>query len=175
MSFYNRKATRLSKYNYSEKGAYFITICTQNRKPVLSKISIVGDGVLDVPENKLTFIGEIADKNLKSLSRFYKDISVDKYVIMPNHIHMLIQIKSDSVSGSSRTPTPTNMKIPHFISTFKRLCNKEYGKNIWQRSFHDHIIRNQKDYDRIWTYIEINPYKWEQDCFYKKGDISTHK
>ncbi len=174
MDFPRRKSTRLKNYDYDTPGAYFITICTKDRQQILSKIC-VGDGVLDVPENKLTFIGEIADKNMKSLSRFYKDISVDKYVIMPNHIHMLIQIKSDSVSGSSRTPTPTNMKIPHFISTFKRLCNKEYGTNIWQRSFHDHVIRNQKDYERIWNYIEINPYKWEQDCFYKKEDISTQE
>lgn len=175
MGFYNRKSTRLSKYNYSEKGAYFITICTQNRKNILSEISIVGDGVLDVPKNKLTFMGKIADKTINNLNGFYNNITIDKYVIMPNHIHLLIQITSDSVSGSSRTPTPTNMEIPRFVSTFKRFCNQEYGKNIWQRSFHDHIIRNQKDYDRIWNYIETNPYKWEQDCFYNKEDISTHR
>ena len=174
MDLPKRKPTRLKGYDYSTPGAYFITICTKDRKELLSNI-IVGDGVPYVPKNILTQYGKIADKYINQMSEFYDNIFVDKYVIMPNHIHMLIQIKSDSVSGSSRTPTPTNMKIPHFISTFKRLCNKEYGKNIWQRSFHDHIIRNQKDYDRIWTYIEINPYKWEQDCFYKKGDISTHK
>ena len=172
MEFYNRKSTRLLKYNYSEKGAYFITICTHNRKNILSEIVSVGDGVLDVPKNKLTLIGKVADQQLNNFNNFYSNITIDKYVIMPNHIHLLIQITSDSVSGSSRTPTPTNMEIPRFVSTFKRFCNQEYDKNIWQRSFHDHIIRNQKDYDRIWNYIETNPYKWEQDCFYKKEDIS---
>ena len=167
MSLPKRKSTRLKNYDYNTPGAYFITICTKDRKQILSQIC-VGDGVLDVPENKLTFYGKVAKKHITAMSNFYENISVDKYVIMPNHIHLLIQIKSSSVNGSSRTPNPTNNEVSRFVSTFKRFCNKEYGKNIWQRLSNDHIIRNQKDYERIWTYIDINPIKWEQDCFYQK-------
>ncbi len=167
MNLPKRKSTRLKSYDYNAPGAYFITICTKDRKQILSHIC-VGLGVLDEPKNKLTYYGKIADKYLTQMSNFYDNITLDKYVIMPNHIHLLIQIKSKPTSGSSRTPSPTNNEISRFISTFKRFCNKEYGRNIWQSLSHDHVVRNQKDYDRIWTYIEINPYKWEQDVYIKK-------
>ena len=170
MDLPKRKPTRLKNYDYSTPGAYFITICVKDRKPLLSKIC-VGDGVLDVPENNLTYYGRIAEKHITEMSKFYENLSVDKYVIMPNHIHLLIQIKSECSGGSSRTPNPTNSEISRFVSTFKRFCNKEYGENIWQRLSNDHIVRNQKDYERIWTYIDINPLKWELDCFYEKSDI----
>jgi len=92
---------------------------------------------------------------------FYDHLSVDKYVIMPDHIHFLITVKN----GQSGTPVPTgvnntNSVIAKFVSTFKRFCNKEYGNNIWQPRYYDHVIRNQQDYNEIWEYIENNPQKW---------------
>ena len=131
---------------------------------MLSEI-IVGDGVLDVPQNMLTDYGRIADKYINQINEFYGYISVDKYVIMPNHVHFILSIEN-AENGTSRTPSPTNSEISKFVSTFKRFCNKEYGANIWQRSFHDHIIRNQKDYEKIWKYIDGNVLNWEKDCFY---------
>ena len=166
MNLPKRKPTRLKGYDYSTPEAYFVTICTQERKKILSNI-IVGDGVLDVPQNILSNYGEIANKYIKQMNGFYKHISVDKYVIMPNHIHFILSI-TDLKIGTSRTPSPTNSEISKFISTFKRFCNREYGKNIWQRSFHDHIIRDEKDYQKIWEYIDTNPLKWELDCFYNE-------
>ena len=86
---------------------------------------------------------------------------------MPNHIHLIIKIVNESHIGMSQAPYPTsNAIIPKFISLFKRYCNREIGNNIFQRSFHDHIIRNENDYLKIWNYIETNPVKWEEDCFY---------
>ncbi len=159
-----RKPTRLNGYDYSSPGAYFITICVKDRKQILSKI-IVGDGVLDVPKNQLTQYGLIADKYINQMNNFYDYISVDKHVIMPNHIHLLLSI-TDFENGTSRTPSPTNSIVSKFISTFKRFCNKEYGKNIWQRQSNDHIIRGEKDYQKIWEYIDANVLRWEKDCFY---------
>ena len=159
-----RKPTRLKYFDYSTPGVYFITICTKDRKQLLSEI-IVGDGVLDVPQNMLTDYGRIADKYINQINEFYGHISVDKYVIMPNHVHFILSIEN-AENGTSRTPSPTNSEISKFVSTFKRFCNKEYGANIWQRSFHDHIIRNQKDYEKIWKYIDGNVLNWEKDCFY---------
>ncbi len=159
-----RKPTRLKDYDYSTPGAYFITICVKDRKQILSKI-IVGDGVLDVPKNILTKYGIIADKYINQLNDFYDYIFVDKYVIMPNHIHLLLSIK-DFENGTSRTPSPTSSIVSKFISTFKRFCNKEYGENIWQRLSNDHIIRGEKDYQKIWEYIDSNVIRWEKDCFY---------
>ncbi len=150
MNLPKRKPTRLKGYDYSEPGAYFITICVKERKELLSEI-IVGDGVLNVPQNILTQYGEIADKYINQMNEFYKHLSVDKYVIMPNHIHFILSI-TDLRIGTSGTPSPTNSEI----STFKRFCNKEYGKNIWQRLSNDHIIRGEKDYQKIWEYIDTN-------------------
>ncbi len=164
MEFPNRKPTRLKDYDYSRPGAYFVTICTKDRRKILSEI-IVGGDVLDAPQNILYPRGEIANKHLLSMCNFYDNISITKYVIMPNHIHLLIQIE-DSDNGPPRTSVPTKSLLSNFVSTFKRFCNKECGENVWQRSFHDHIIRNEQDYLKIAEYIETNPLKWESDCFY---------
>lgn len=158
MSLPDRKKNRLENYDYSSGGAYFITICVKNRKKILS--DIVGAGVPDCPKIQLLYHGVIADKYIKQLDGFYKNISISKYVIMPDHIHLIVTVNN----GQSGTPAPTrdinkNSEISKFVSTFKRFCNKEYGENIWQRSFYDHIIRNQKDYNEIWEYIEHNPEK----------------
>ncbi len=114
----------------------------------MSKI-IVGTGVLDCPQNVLTNYGEIANKHLMKMSDFYENIKIDKFVIMPNHIHLLIRILSYGPSG---TPVPANSMIAKYISTFKRFSNKEYVENIWQAPSNDHIIRGEKDYLKIWEY-----------------------
>ena len=167
-----RKPTRLGGFDYSTNGAYFITICTQNRKNILSKI--VGTGVLDCPQNRLTKYGEIADKYIKQLNDFYDHLSVESYIIMPNHIHLLLFVKENNnvmQFGQSRTPVPTNVERANsvcskFVSTFKRFCNKEYGENIWQSRFHDHIIRNREDYEEHLRYIHDNPIMWQFDELY---------
>jgi len=96
-------------------------------------------------------------------------IRVEKFAVMPNHIHLLLIVEMDQ-NGTSRAPSPTNALIPHFISTFKRFCNREIGENVFQRSYHDHVIRNQQDYLKIWEYIDNNPKQWELDCFYVKEE-----
>ena len=174
-----RKPTRLKNYDYSSAGAYFITICTKERKKLLSEIC-VGTDVLDGPHINLTEYGKIAEKHIKNMDSFYENLSVKNYIIMPNHIHLLIEIKETEKwmknicgqqnkieeNGPSGTPVPTNSTIARFISTFKRFCNKEYGKNIWQYRSNDHIIRDSVEYEKIWNYIEYNTVKWEEDCFY---------
>ena len=77
---------------------------------------------------------------------------------MPDHIHLLLFI--DNFNGASRTSRPTHSLLSRTISGFKRLCNKEIGENIWQSSFYDHIIRDEKDYKVRWQYIEDNPAAW---------------
>ena len=139
----------------------------------------VGGDVLDAPQIKLLKHGEIADKYLRQLNDFYKNISVEKYVIMPNHIHLILFVENiPSIlnnleiedGGASRTSPPTMVNqhstVAKFISTFKRFCNKECGDNIWQRSFYDHIIRNQNDYNEVVKYIDENPIKWRFDKLY---------
>ena len=159
-----RKNNRLKDYDYSRAGAYFLTICTKDNHKILGKV--VGDGVLDVLYCKLSEIGKIVDMQIQTMNNLYKHVQVEEYVIMPNHIHLIIFVDNN---GSSRTPTPTNAAIPSFISTLKRYTNKACGLSIWQRSYHDHIIRNGPDYLRIWQYIEQNPAKWTEDRYFVDG------
>ena len=154
----NRKPNRIDEYDYNQNGAYFVTICTQDRRKILSRI-IVGDGAHDVPKVALTQMGEIAQKYILSSNRI-PGITVDKFVIMPDHIHIILSIDETARKGTSKAPSPTNAAIPHLISTFKRFCHREIGTPIFQRSYYDHVIRSQKDYDEIWQYIENNPMKW---------------
>ena len=166
----NRKTPRYQSFDYNSVGVYFITICTQNRRSILSLV--VGTGVLDCPQIELTQYGEIADKYIKQLNDFYEHLSVEKYVIMPNHIHFLLWVKENKTdNGQSRTPVPTNIEransvCSQFVSTFKRFCNKEYGENIWQARFNDHIIRNRDDYEEHVKYICENPIRWYYDELY---------
>ena len=131
--------------------------------------SIVGTGVLDCPQIELTKQGAVAEKYIKQLDEFYESISVDSYVIMPNHIHILLQIKANGQSG---TPVPTsglrsNSVISQFVSTFKRFCNGEYGCNIWQARFYDHVVRNEGDYIKHLQYISENPLRWKDDELFR--------
>ena len=175
-----RKTTRLKNADYNQNQAVFLTICTKERKCVLSRV--VGTGVLDGPQIELTKCGQIADKYIKQLDVFYDDLSIESYVIMPNHIHIMLWIKGEGNGpsgtlvptrdeddcGPSGTPVPTvQNSIPsRFLSTFKRFCNKEYGKNIWQYRSYDHIIRNPKDYEEHVRYILENPTCWYYDELY---------
>ena len=122
---------------------------------------------LDGPQIELTKYGQIADKYIRQLNDFYNDLSVESYVIMPNHIHIMLWVKGAG-TGPSRTPVPTvqNFVPSRFVSTFKRFCNKEYGVNIWQYRSNDHIIRNRQDYDEHLRYIYENPIRWYYDELY---------
>ena len=163
--FKNRKTIRLKNVDYNLNQAVFLTICTKERKCILSHI--VGTGVLDGPQIKLTKYGQIAEKYIKQLNDFYDNLSVDAYVIMPNHIHIMLWVKGEE-NGPSRTPVPTvQNSIPsRFVSTFKRFCNMECGRNIWQYRSNDHIIRNRTDYYEHLRYIYENPTRWVYDDLY---------
>ena len=147
----NRKLNRLEYYDYSQNGAYFVTICTQDRKPVLG--TIVGDG-FPVPNQ----IGEIAEEYIRRISEKYSEVTVDRYVIMPDHIHILLRI------DGTGTPSPT---MGNVVGWYKYQVTKQVnllrnmpGEKLFQRSYYDHVIRNQQDYDEIWQYIENKPRKW---------------
>ncbi|MBR5504933.1 MAG: transposase [Clostridia bacterium] len=154
-----RKPTRLKGYDYSAAGAYFITICVKNRKELLSKI-IVGDDAYIVPKNQISNYGSICDKYINNINNKYENVTVDKYVIMPNHIHLIIFLH-----GTMRASSPTK-NIKDIIRSFKTMVTKEIGNSIWQRSYHDHIIRDKNDYQKIWEYIDTNVQRWDKDCFY---------
>ena len=165
MNYPERKTNRLSSYDYSTPGAYFITICTQNKAKILGEI--VGGGALDAPYVHLSKMGETAKRHILSGNRI-PELTVDKFVIMPNHIHLLLLITNPKPAGTSKVPSPANALIPHFVSTLKRFCHHDIGSVIFQRSYHDHVIRSEKDYQKIWEYLDNNPARWKEDCFFSE-------
>ena len=92
------------------------------------------------------------------MSNFYTNIILEKYVIMPNHVHMLLQVKDEQGTR------PTTLSA--FVGSFKRFCNKSCGEDLWQSRSYDHVVRNEKDYQRIWEYIDNNPTRWTEDSLY---------
>ena len=165
MDLPKRKQIRLKEYDYSTDGAYFVTVCTKDKRHILSKIC-VGGGIPDAPYIELTEKGEIVREQFEIMNHLYEDINVNHYVIMPNHIHFIIEISN----GRSETPAPTraNAIVPKYISTFKRFTNKKCGIELWQRSYYDHIIRNESDLIEKQNYILSNPYKWIEDEYYSQ-------
>ena len=120
----------------------------------------------DGPSIELLPYGRIAAKYINQLNDFYDNLRVESYVIMPNHIHILLRV----LEGPSRRPVPTiqNSVVSRFVSTFKRFCNKEYGNNVWQARSYDHVIRDQADFDKHLQYIYENPFGWTKDTLYSK-------
>ena len=102
--------------------------------------------------------------NIK-IPKIYPSVSVDYYVIMPNHVHLILNLNDPK--GGRQVASPT---VSTIVGNMKRAVSKTIGHGIWQRSFHDHVIRDAKDYNEIATYIEANPLNWEADCFYGEGE-----
>ena len=159
-----RKNPRLKGFDYGTTGAYFLTICTQNRKNILGEI------VREVaPLPRLSPFGEIVDRCIQKIPEKYSEASVDCYVIMPNHIHILLSIVKDDGRGN---PSPT---VDTVIGWLKYQATKEINKlrnsagdRIFQRSFFDHIVRNYDDYCEIYKYIYENPSRWDYDKLYSE-------
>lgn len=179
MTLPSRKPNRLPKYDYSSGGMYFITICTAERKNLFWTKDTVSDVGADIirplcPDDNvqdfiqtpsavpLSAIGQIADIAVRDIAFHYEGVSVNHYVIMPNHIHLMLSI---TAAGGRLIAAPT---VSTIIGQFKRHVSRKVGHGIWQKSFHDHIIRDERDYQKIWSYIECNPWYWETDCFYNK-------
>ena len=101
---------------------------------------------------------------MNQIPELFPEIRVDKYVIMPNHVHAILILDKE---GSKDI---TSVIGQYKMSVTKRVHTIDKNLNVWQRSFHDHIIRNQKEYEKIWEYIQNNPQKWEEDCFYLKDN-----
>ncbi|MCL2377366.1 MAG: transposase [Defluviitaleaceae bacterium] len=161
-----RKHPRLKSYDYSQNGYYHVTICTQSKLPILSQ---VGRGLAPAAELTLTTIGKIVENQLLDLPNRFPGITIDKYVIMPTHIHVIIVIGC-SAAGASPRPTLSDV-VRVFKPMSTRLCNQDdnvTGRQIWQASFYDEIIRDERMYQNIWKYIDENPAKWAEDCYYAR-------
>lgn len=184
MELRTRKPNRLKNYDYSAPGCYFITICVKERAPLFwtHDVPRVGADIIrpHTPDllqqsgtNKcdcggstrpfvLSRYGKIVEQAILQVPNYYPNVTLNKYVIMPNHVHILLSLV---VSDGRMVSAPTK-SIGTIIGQMKRSVSKMAGFSLWQKGFHDHIVRNRADYLRVWNYIENNPTCWEEDCYY---------
>jgi len=163
-----RKTIRLKDHDYSQAGYYFVTLCVKDGHEMLGRVvAVVGDDAHIVPPFVArSKYGDIVDKHIKNIDNTNDDVFVDKYVVMPNHVHMILVVRSLAMNGGNGTmwaSSPTTARIPSVVRSLKTLVAKECGFSFWQRSYHDHIIRDEDEYKRIWQYIDENPANWAED------------
>ena len=166
-SLHNRKSIRLKNYDYSEPGDYFVTVCAKNRKNLFG----------EVVSNKmiLSEVGEIINRCWLEIPKHFSNVELDISQIMPNHLHGILEESiSDPIVGNSHGCSLQGgqdkrqyQKLPVIVSQFKssvvRICNQNDLSAKWQKSYYDHIIRNEKSYDKIYDYIELNIGTWQED------------
>jgi len=153
-----RKGVRLKGHDYASAGYYFVTFCVKDKHELLGQIV----GAIDPdrpPAVELTPLGECIEASIQMVDR--DRVRVDKYVIMPNHVHCIIVI-SPQAGDRGRSP------LHYIVRSIKSYATKKFGYSIWQKSYHDRIIRNEADYHRVCQYIDQNPAKWTEDEYYTK-------
>ncbi len=158
-----RKKNRIQDFDYGKVGAYFVTICIENRKPVLWNMDAVGAATCRPQSVALSHFGETVDLAINQIPTHYSNVKVDHYCIMPNHIHMILSIMTDESGRQIAAPT-----ISTIIGNMKRWVSMKIGYSIWQKSFYDHIIRDCDDYNVRVKYIHENPIRWYYDELYTK-------
>ena len=189
---HHRRSIRLPGYDYSECGAYFVTICIRNGDSILAKdVKSVGVALAATPDLErrtereidsaqrfeLTSIGEIVDRNCRDLPERYPLVSFDEYVIMPNHFHGIVIINelaesmtNDAGQRVAARATPTlgtiigAFKSKSINDTIAHIEENRLDMNgkIWQRNYFEKVIRNERDLEDVREYIRNNPYKWEE-------------
>ena len=171
----SRKQNRLPDYDYAQEGAYFVTLCTHNRARlfVMENPYVVGNDLCVVPQISKPTQGtahrpfptvgnQIIHKWVREVENKFPNVVIDKYVVMSDHLHLIVTIKERHIGRS----------LPDVMRFFKTMTTNEYIRGVknselqpfegklWQKSYYDHVIRNQQDYNEIWEYIENNPTKW---------------
>jgi len=158
-----RRSIRLQGYDYSQAGAYFVTIVAWQREMLFGEIV---DG-----EMRLNDFGKIVAEKWKWIETQYEYVELGEWVVMPNHFHGILVIRDDGRGGSRSAPTPIKRKpLGRLIGAFKTVSTKYInllrnteGQLVWQRNYYEHIIRNEREMDNITRYIESNPAMWAED------------
>ena len=147
-----RKQIRLNDYDYSQNGYYFITVCTRDRQPLFWE-SVGADSI----RPNLSEYGKIVNTAINAIPSHYQNMKIDEYVIMPDHIHLILVISNNENNGRIiSAPAKTIMTV---IGQMKRWVSKEIGIPIWQKSYYEHVIRDENDYITKAEYILNNALK----------------
>jgi putative transposase len=170
-----RRRQRLRNYDYSQNGAYFVTICTYRKLYLFGKVE---NGAVEL--NKA---GLMVSTKFAAIPTFYPGVEIDQFVVMPNHLHGLIILHNENITrkdydGPTKEYDKINMGLPHYIQRFKSLTTRLYiggvreghyppfRDKIWQKSYHDRIVRNEREYLAMAEYIQTNPLRWELDKYF---------
>lgn len=165
-----RRSVRLRGYDYSSAGAYSVTLCTHLRECFLADIN---ETIVTISE-----AGQLVEKCWLDIPDHFKDVTLDEFIVMPNHVHGIIIISGHGVGATHGSPSirrapplgPKPNSLPAIIATFKGASGKRVnllrdrkGAPVWQRNYYEHVIRNEADMDRIRDYIQMNPFRWLED------------
>jgi REP element-mobilizing transposase RayT len=168
-----RKKTRLDGYEYSQEGAYFVAVCSKDRAELFGEIK---DGKITLSD-----IGRVIECEINKVQSIRKECSVDVYAIMPNHVHLIVKITNVVVRDYGNRPVdirkthdarradchpPLQRSLSNMMQGVKGAVTRIIGFSPWQRSYHDHIIRNHREYIKIAEYIKNNPAQWTEDMYY---------
>lgn len=164
MEFPKRKHPRLKQFDYSS-GCFFVTICANERKNIFARI-VPGTPVLPA-EVHLSSLGRIAAEQIEKLGKRFLGVNIDAYVVMPNHLHAIISIQP-----------PATVTLMDVVCAYKSLTARNCRQisnveKVFQDSFHEHVIRERNEYQKIWEYIQSNPQRWEKDCFFSDKIIDV--
>ena len=152
ISYPKHKPLRIPNYDYSQCNIYFLTLCTKDRQHLFWSV----EATCGRPQMNLSLAGRLVAVELEQIPQIYKSVRIETYCIMPDHIHLLLSIDADAEGRPQVAPT-----VSRVVQQFKGAVSKRIGQPIWQKSFYDHIVRNEADYLACWQYIENNPLKYE--------------
>ena len=161
-----RRTVRLKGYDYAQNGLYFLTICVQNRKCLFGNIR---NGLV-----MLNYAGKIAEYELIETPKHRDYLVLHEYIIMPNHIHMIMEItdcdddtRNDPPSDQTMSAiSPKHGTLSVIVRAYKSAVSHKLGYSPWQRNYYEHIIRNEQSYEKIAEYIRCNPERWQMDKLY---------
>ena len=142
-----RKRNRLENFDYSSPCVALLTICAEKRRPIFGEV----DGSLLPPTTRLSALGELVQQSICEIEKRYSSVKVDTYSILPDHVHLLLRLEP-----TDRDPPA----ISRIVRLFKAAVTRAAGRPVWQKGFHDHIIRTEEDYQNAWNYVAYNAAKW---------------
>jgi putative transposase len=163
---FRHKSIRIQGYDYSQPGTYFITICTSQKKMLFGEVT---QGIIH-----LSKLGEIARQELGQLPLKFSRIHLDAFVVMPNHIHVLITISASAVAiqatNAEAFSHPVQGSIPTVVRAYKAAVTRQAAmrrdnpiSEVWQRNYYEHVVRTEKEKEQIYAYIVSNPDQWSFD------------
>ena len=154
MTLPKRQSNRLKDYDYRHQGVYFVTICVRDRLNLFWQPLAAVSAITETPP--LSTQGYIVERCIQEMPIHYSGMQINGYVIMPNHVHLLLTLAEGC-----------KVSLSTMVNQLKGVVTRRLGRSIWQRSYHDHIVRDEQDYLRLTEYIMNNPLKWCDDQYYQ--------